>query len=50
MKSSIYNFLVNNHSGIKYRYHKLHDGSTGVMKLLSWLYLLVRLAAHVSNG
>lgn len=40
MVITIYKLLVNRHSGITYRYHKLHDGSTGVMKLLSWLYLL----------
>lgn len=40
MRTRIYNTLVNKHLGITYRYHKSHDGSTGVMKLFSWLYLL----------
>lgn len=40
MVITIYKLLVNKQPGIKYRYHNLHDGSTGVMKLLSWLYLL----------
>ena len=40
MVITIYKLLVNKQPGIKYRYHNLHDGSTGVMKLISWLYLL----------
>ena len=40
MRTKVYNFLVNKHSGISYRYHKLHDGSTGVLKILSWAYLM----------
>lgn len=40
MNLKLYQFLVNKQPGIKYRYHKMHDGSTGVVKLLSWGYLL----------
>lgn len=40
MRQNIYNFLVNKKSGIRIRYHKLHDNSTGIVKLLSWAYLL----------
>ena len=40
MRMKFYNFFVNKQKGINYRYHKMHDGTTGVMKLLSWLYLL----------
>lgn len=40
MRRKIYSLLVNEQPGIKYRYHRLHDGSTGVTKILSWLYLL----------
>lgn len=40
MVITIYKLLVNRQPGIKYRYHKFHDGSTGVMRPLSWLYLL----------
>lgn len=40
MRHKIYQFLVNRHSGIAYRYHKVHDGATGVQKLASWIYLL----------
>lgn len=40
MKTKAYAFLVNRHSGISYRYHKMHDGADGFAKLLSWLYLL----------
>lgn len=36
----IYLFLVNKHIGITTRYHRFHDGSSGVKKLLSWAYLL----------
>lgn len=40
MRNRIYNFCVNRHSGISARYHKLHDGSRGAVKILSWVYLL----------
>lgn len=40
MKMRIYNLLVNRRIGISQRYHKVHDNSHGVMKLLSWGYLL----------
>lgn len=40
MFSGLYIFLVNKHPGINTRYHKMHDGSTGTKKLLSWAYLL----------
>ncbi|MBR4776283.1 MAG: hypothetical protein IK007_01575 [Lachnospiraceae bacterium] len=40
MKNKFYTFLVNRQPGIAERYHKFHDGSTGVKRLLSWAYLL----------
>ena len=40
MRTKIYNSLVNRHPGITQRYHKLHDGTTGGRKFLSYLYLL----------
>ncbi len=40
MRRELYNLLVNKVPGIKHRYHRFHDGTTGVMKLLSWGYLL----------
>ncbi|MDE6608082.1 MAG: hypothetical protein K2K54_10060 [Lachnospiraceae bacterium] len=40
MRHKIYQFLVNRHSGISYRYHKVHDGVSGIQKLASWIYLL----------
>lgn len=40
MKNRIYAFLVNSQPGIAERYHKFHDGSSGVKRLLSWAYLL----------
>ena len=40
MRRKIYSLLVNEQPGIKYRYHRLHDGSTGIVKIFSWLYLL----------
>lgn len=40
MKQKIYQLLVNKHAGISYRYHKFHDGSTGLHKTASWIYLL----------
>ncbi|MDE6747954.1 MAG: HAD-IA family hydrolase [Lachnospiraceae bacterium] len=36
----IYQPLVNKHTGIAYRYHKFHDGTTGIRKVVSWFYLL----------
>ena len=36
----IYHFLVNKQPGITERYHKFHDGSSGIKKYISWLYLL----------
>lgn len=41
MRTVLYNFFVNRHAGISYRYHKVHDGSSGVLKALSWAYLLL---------
>lgn len=40
MKIKIYNFLVNRHIGICYRYHQFHNNSSGLKKIISWLYLL----------
>lgn len=40
MRSKIYNFLVNRIPGISCRYHKLHDGTSGLVKVFSWIYLL----------
>lgn len=40
MRLTIYNLLVNRHAGIAYRYHKYHDGTAGVQKIASWVYLL----------
>ena len=40
MKNEIYNFLVSKHAGISHRYHKVHDGATGIQKIASWAYLL----------
>ncbi len=40
IRIAIYNALVNKKPGIAYRYHKIHDGSSGILKLISWLYLL----------
>lgn len=40
MRNQIYKLLVNRHIGISHRYHKIHDGTTGVAQVLSWVYLL----------
>lgn len=48
MRSEVYSFLVNRHPGISYRYHKVHDGSAGLLKIFSWGYLLwLNLAYYV---
>lgn len=36
----IYKILVNRKPGISYRYHQYHDGSVGIHKIISWIYLL----------
>ena len=40
MRMKIYNFLVNRHAGIRTRYHYIHDGTVGIQKLPSYIYLL----------
>lgn len=40
LRHSIYNVMVNKKPGISYRYHKMHDGSNGAVKVISWFYLL----------
>ncbi|MDC7280676.1 HAD-IA family hydrolase [Butyrivibrio fibrisolvens] len=40
MRLQIYVFLVNKHPGIKNKYHAMHDGATGLKKILSYLYLM----------
>ena len=40
MRLKIYNFLVNRHSGIRSRYHRLHDNGNLLIKLISYVYLL----------
>ncbi len=40
LRHRIYNVMVNNIPGISYRYHKMHDGSSGAIKVISWFYLL----------
>lgn len=39
LRQKIYNILVNRRPGIGERYHKFHDGSAGIRKILSWFYL-----------
>lgn len=36
----VYQLLVNKHPGISYRYHRFHDNSHGIIKFISWVYLL----------
>lgn len=40
MKRRLYQFLVNRHAGIRDRYHHMHDGASGITKVISWCYLL----------
>ncbi len=40
MRAKIYHFLVNRKPGIRRRYHRFHDGTAGVKKVVSWVYLL----------
>ena len=40
MRLRIYQMLVNRHAGIATRYHKVHDNAHGVMKILSYFYLV----------
>lgn len=40
MRMRIYNFLVNRHSGIRSRYHRMHDNGGRFRKCFSYIYLL----------
>lgn len=40
MRQTIYQILVNRKSGIRERYHRVHDGTTGMRKIASWGWLL----------
>lgn len=40
MRQKIYDSLVNKKPGISYRYHRYHDGTSGVKKAGSWIYLI----------
>lgn len=40
MRMKLYQFMVNRHTGIKTRYHAVHDGAAGIRKLISYGYLL----------
>lgn len=41
LRAKIYFFLVNRKPGIRQRYHRFHDGTTGMKKVVSWFYLLL---------
>ena len=41
MRRKLYDILVNRKIGIRQRYHRFHDGTTGIMKVLSWIYLML---------
>ena len=40
MRMKLYYFLVNRHAGIRSRYHRVHDNSRAVGRILSYLYLV----------
>lgn len=40
LRAKIYHFLVNRKPRIRQRYHRFHDGTTGMKKVVSWFYLL----------
>lgn len=40
MRLKLYHLLVNRHSGIRDRYHKIHQNSHGLQRIFSWCYLL----------
>lgn len=40
MRMKLYDLLVNRRSGIAGRYHRLHDNSGPIMKIISYIYLL----------
>ena len=40
LRAKIYHFLVNRKPGIRQRYHRFHDGTAGMKKVVSWFYLL----------
>lgn len=41
MRMQLYDFLVNRHSGIRSRYHRIHDNSGTGMRLVSYAYLFI---------
>lgn len=41
MRLKLYNFLVNKHSGIRTRYHYIHDRGGTWNRVLSWIYLML---------
>lgn len=41
MRMKLYDLLVNRHSGIADRYHRIHDNSGAVVKCMSYIYLFV---------
>lgn len=40
MRKELYQLLVNRQAGIAQRYHRVHDGRSGIGRLLSYAYLL----------
>lgn len=41
MRQAIYKAFVNRVPGIAFRYHRVHDGSVGVRKVWSWIFLFL---------
>lgn len=41
MRKAIYQAFVNRVPGIHFRYHRVHDGSVGIRKVWSWVYLFL---------
>ncbi len=39
MRIRLYHVLVNRQSGIRERYHRMHDGAVGARRIFSWVYL-----------
>ena len=46
LRMKLYQILVNRREGIAFRYHRYHDGKTGIRRVLSWGNLLWLNAAY----
>ena len=49
MRNELYHFFVNKQPGIARRYHKMHDGSTGIRKIIVVEFRFLRFVLQISG-